>query len=84
MAMWYETKKMALYDGEGDSCAFDPSILDNLNETIQYKIPNNKTKGKKKEPNEKTISKMFHKKLTRYVDKKHKSNIKRKTSEYHF
>tara|TARA_B100000683_G_scaffold166369_1_gene160241 strand:- start:527 stop:715 length:189 start_codon:yes stop_codon:yes gene_type:complete len=48
MAMWYETKKMALYDGEGDSCAFDPSILDNLNETIQYKIPNNKTKGKKK------------------------------------
>ena len=45
--MWYETKKMALYDGEGDSCSFDPSILDNLNETIQYKIPGKKTKKKK-------------------------------------
>ena len=39
MAMWYVCVKMALYDGEGDSCSFDPSILDNLNETIQYKIP---------------------------------------------
>ena len=48
MAMWYETKKMALYDGEGDSCSFDPSILDNLNETIQYKIPGKKTKKKMK------------------------------------
>ena len=84
MVMWYETKHMALYEGEGDSCHSCPSILDNQNALIQYKIPDNTTKGKKKEVNEKTISKMLRKKLTRYVDKKHKSNIKRKTSEYHF
>ena len=84
MAMWYETKKMALYDGEGDSCSFDPSILDNLNETFQYKIPGKKTKKKNEEVHDKTISNMLRKKQIRYVAKKHRSNIKRKTSEYHF
>ena len=82
--MWYQTKNMALYDGEGDSCAFDPNILDNLNEMIKYKIPVKKTKDKNEETNMKTISKMLRKKMDRYVDKKHKSNIRRKANEYNF
>ena len=82
--MWYQTKNMALYDGEGDSCAFDTNILDNLNEMIKYKIPVKKTKDKNEETNMKTISKMLRKKMDRYVDKKHKSNIRRKANEYNF
>ena len=84
MAMWHETKHMTLYEGEGDSCHICPSILDNQNALIQYNIPDRKKKGKNKEVNEKTIAKMLRKKLTRYVDKKYKNNIKRKATEYNF
>ena len=55
-------QNMALCDGEGDSCAFDPNILDNLNETIKYKFPVKKTKDKNEEPNMKKFQKCCVKK----------------------
>tara|TARA_B100000575_G_scaffold282126_1_gene273427 strand:- start:89 stop:334 length:246 start_codon:yes stop_codon:yes gene_type:complete len=70
--MLYETNKMAIYEG-----------LDKQNVLIKYKIPCKKNKATK-EANDKTISKMLRKKLTRYVDKKNRSNIKRKAYEYNF
>ena len=84
MSPFYETWKITINEHEGDSCSFCPSILDNQNALIQYKIPNKKPRKKKEESDDKTISKMLRKKLTRFLDKKHKSNIKRKISEYHF
>ena len=59
-------------------------FLDNQNKFLKYKISSKKTKNKNEEANDKTISKMLRKKLERYVNKKHKSNIKRKANEYNF
>ena len=82
--MSYETWKITLYDVDGGSCAVCPSFLDDNNPFIKYKIPNNKPTEKNEEKNGKTITKMLRKKQKRYVDKRHKSNIKRKTSEFYF
>ena len=72
--MLYENNKMVIYDYLGD----------NENDLIKYKIPCKKTNNKNEEANDKTISKMLRKKLTRYINKKHRNNIKRKVFEYNF
>tara|TARA_E500000178_G_scaffold233096_1_gene229584 strand:+ start:523 stop:774 length:252 start_codon:yes stop_codon:yes gene_type:complete len=83
--MSYESWKITVLEEEvGSSCSVCPSFLDNQNKFLKYKVPDKKTKDKNEETNMKTISKMLRKKMERYVDKKHKSNIKRKANEYNF
>ena len=83
--MSYQSWKITVHEEEvGGSCSVCPSFLDNQNKFLKYKVPSKKTKDKNEERNEKTISKMLRKKQERYVNKKHKSNIKRKAFEYNF
>ena len=83
--MSYQSWKITVHEEEvGGSCSVCPSFLDNQNKFLKYKVPSKKTKDKNEERNEKTIAKMLRKKLERYVNKKHKSNIKRKAFEYNF
>ena len=83
--MSYESWKITVFEEEvGGSCSVCPSFLDNQNKYLKYKVPDKKTKDKNEETNMKTISKMLRKKMERYVGKKLKSNIKRKTNEYNF
>ena len=83
--MSYQSWKITVHEEEvGGSCSVCPSFLDNQNKFLKYKVPSKKTKDKNEERNEKTISKMLRKKQDRYVDKKFKSNIKRKAFEYNF
>jgi hypothetical protein len=83
--MSYQIWKITVHEEEvGGSCSVCPSFLDNQNKFLKYKVPSKKTKDKNEERNEKTISKMLRKKQERYVNKKHKSNIKRKAFEYNF
>jgi hypothetical protein len=56
---------------------------------LDYNIYTNKkrmikSRDKNDDKKDKTISKMLEKKQNRYVDKKYKSNIRRKTMEYSF
>lgn len=82
--MSFQTKNFNLYDNE-EFCSLwvSPIYLD-------YNISTNKNKkmmksrDKSEEKKDKTISKMLVKKVHRYVDKKYKNNIKRKTTEYSF
>jgi hypothetical protein len=83
--MSYENWNIIIIEEEvGGSCSVCPSFLDNRNTFLKYKIQGKKTKDTNKETNDKTISKMLRKKQERYVNKKHKSNIKRKALEYNF
>ena len=83
--MSYQNWKISTLEEEvSGSCYVCPSFLDNQNTFLKYKIPRKKIKDKNEETNDKTISKMLRKKLTRYVDKRHKNNIRRKTFEYNF
>ena len=82
--MSFQTKNFNLLESEAYcSLWVCPSYLD-------YNISTNKNKkmmksrDKNEEKKDKTISKMLEKKVKRYVDKKYKNNIKRKTSEYSF
>ena len=82
--MSFETKKFNLLESEAYcSLWVCPSYLD-------YNISTNKNKkmmksrDKNEEKKDKTISKMLEKKVHRYVDKKYKNNIMRKTREYSF
>ena len=83
--MSYQSWKITVHEEEvGGSCSVCPSFLDNQNKFLKYKVPSKKIKDKNEETNDKIISKMLRKKLTRYVDKRHKNNIRRKAFEYNF
>jgi hypothetical protein len=83
--MSYQSWKITVHDEEvGGLCSVCPSFLDNDNSFLKYKIPIKKTRDKNEETNNKTISNMLRKKIKRYVDKRHKSNIKRKSLEFNF
>ena len=76
--------KINLYDNE-EFCSLwvSPTYLDyntymNKNKKIM------KTKDHNDENKDKIISKMLQKKQKRFIDKKYKSNIRRKTIEYSF
>lgn len=71
------TKNINLSDFSAGSCWVSPSFLDH-----KYYTTNNKKPTKSEDKSPKTISKMLAKKMNRYLTKKHKSNIERKTSEY--
>ena len=82
--MSLETKNFNLLENEAYcSLWVCPSYLDyNISTNKNKKMI--KTKNKNDDKKDKTISKMLEKKLNRYVDKKYKNNIKRKTMEYSF
>jgi len=73
------TQTINLSDFATGSCWVSPSFLDH-----KYYTSNNKKLTKSEDKSPKTIYKMLAKKINRYVTKKHKSNIKRKTAEYNF